>query len=142
MRFSVIIPCHNAERYIQESLLSAANQTLSPIEIIVVDDGSTDSSVRIVKSSGVKSRLISTRGLGGAGARNRAIEVTIGEWLAFVDAKEIWYATRLSRARDLICANPVAGYVSHYDHGSFERERLKTSPCLFCHRSITYRHLR
>lgn len=91
MRFSVIIPCHNAERYIQESLLSAANQTVSPIEIIVVNDGSIDSSVRIIKSSGVNARLISTRGLGGAGARNRAIEVAAGEWLAFLDADDIWY---------------------------------------------------
>jgi len=87
---SVIIPVFNAENYIEEAIDSILNQTYKSIEIIAVDDGSTDNSAHII--SGIKNiKLIrSARNMGVGYARNRAIEICSGDFVSFLDADDLW----------------------------------------------------
>jgi glycosyltransferase involved in cell wall biosynthesis len=87
---SVVIPCFNAERYVGETLESVLAQTWPNIEIIVVDDGSTDGSVeaaRRYEKSGV--RLIEQGNAGAGAARNRAYAAAQGEFIQFLDADDL-----------------------------------------------------
>lgn len=90
---SVIIPAYNTERYIAKAIESALAQTLANIEVIVVDDCSTDDTVKIIESfndSRLK-LLLNQENLGAGGARNRAIEAAQGKWIAVLDSDD-WYA--------------------------------------------------
>ena len=87
---SVLIPCFNAERWIGQTLPCVLAQTHSQLEIIVVDDGSTDGSVNIVRSfasHGV--RLVQQANLGAASARNHALALATGEYIQFLDADDL-----------------------------------------------------
>lgn len=90
---SVIIPAYNTEQYIAKAILSALNQTLRNIEVIVVNDCSTDNTVEVVQSfDDPRLKLLSNQeNLGAGGARNRAIEVAQGKWIAVLDSDD-WYA--------------------------------------------------
>ncbi|BAU66539.1 Glycosyl transferase, family 2 [Stanieria sp. NIES-3757] len=91
---SVIIPAHNTADYIAHAIDSALNQTLCNIEVIVVDDASTDNTVEIVQSfrdSRLK-LLVNEKNLGAGGARNRALSAATGKWVAVLDSDD-WYAS-------------------------------------------------
>ena len=95
---SVIIPAYNAEKTIEETLLSVLQQTYQDIEIIVVDDGSTDNTADIVKRYTVQHPHIHYIYQGNAGvaaARNTAIEVSKGTYIAPIDADDLWHTQRL-----------------------------------------------
>ena len=94
---SVIIPCFNAEKYIEQTLNSVLNQTFPANEIIVVDDGSSDNSVNILKTFGTKIRLITQPNSGVSAARNNGIKHAFGEWIAFVDSDDIWTQDKLQQ---------------------------------------------
>lgn len=98
---SVVIPCYNAERYIAATIESVLAQLPGEVEIIVVDDGSSDSSVELVRAAFPAVRLVEQANQGVAAARNRGIGLASGEWIAFVDADDIWLpgklATQLAR---------------------------------------------
>ena len=85
---SIIIPCYNAEKWIKECIDSALSQTYSPIEIIVVDDGSTDNSLSIIKKYGDKVRWVSYENGGVSTARNKGIQLSQGEFIQFIDADD------------------------------------------------------
>lgn len=102
MRISVVIPCHNAERWIGEALRSVGQQTLSPAEVIVVDDASTDNSVNAICRSGVDTQLISAQFRNAAAARNAGIVAAKGEWIALLDADDVWYPDHLARAAEVL----------------------------------------
>jgi len=116
MNISVIIPCYNAEKFIGECIDSVAAQSRPPYEVIVVDDGSTDSSMDVVRQSGMNVRVIETNRRGGAGARNAGIQAASGDWIAFLDADDIWFPNHLKRAVEVINRTGVIGYINHYDH--------------------------
>lgn len=87
---SVLIPCFNAERYVEDSLESVLSQTYKRIEVIVVDDGSADKSCEIVggfRDRGV--RLIRQESAGAAAARNRAFKASSGDFVMFLDADDV-----------------------------------------------------
>ena len=90
---SVIIPAYNTEQYIAKAIKSALAQTLANIEVIVVDDCSTDNTVKIVESfNDPRLQLILNReNMGAGGARNRAIAAAQGKWIAVLDSDD-WYA--------------------------------------------------
>ena len=90
MKVSVIIPVHNSEKYILECINSVINQTYKNLEIIVVDDKSTDDSVNIIKN--IKDKRIKLIELninsGAAIARNKSIEASTGDYICFLDSND------------------------------------------------------
>jgi glycosyltransferase involved in cell wall biosynthesis len=97
---SVIIPAYNAEEFIAKTLESVLSQTYQNIEILVVDDGSTDTTAEIVKSFAQKDSriiLLQQSNAGVAAARNLAIEKSKGEYIAPIDADDIWYPSNLEK---------------------------------------------
>ena len=92
-----MIPCYNASRFLRETLDSALAQTHLPLEILVVDDGSTDDSAEIARSYGPPVRVISQPNQGESVARNRGIDEAQGEWIAFLDADDLWAPEKLER---------------------------------------------
>lgn len=97
---AVVIPAYNAELYLGETLQSVAEQTHQNLEIVVVDDGSTDGTLAICRTfaaSDGRVRVVSTSNHGVAAARNRGIEETSAEYLAFLDADDIWHPTYIDR---------------------------------------------
>ena len=90
-KVSVIIPVYNVEVYLRQCLNSVVNQTLKDIEIICVDDGSTDSSAEILKEYAKKDgriRVLTQSNSGAGAARNTGIAVAKGAWLYFVDGDD------------------------------------------------------
>ncbi len=103
--FSVVIPLYNKAEHIAETLRSALAQEHRPVEIIVVDDGSTDGGVEIAESYDdpmVKVFRRSPPGPGGYAARNLGVEKAKGEWIAFLDADDIWTPTHLTGLTEAI----------------------------------------
>lgn len=91
---SVIIPVYNAEKYIKECLDSVLNQTMNDLEIICVDDGSTDNSMHILKKykqSDSRVRILSQENQGSGPARNWGLKEARGKYVAFLDADDFWY---------------------------------------------------
>ena len=99
---SVVIPAFNAEPFVKDAIESVLRQSYSPIECIVVDDGSSDGTGCAVAQYGRRVRLISQRNQGVARARNRGAAEGRGELLAFLDADDVWLPERLAlQAREL-----------------------------------------
>lgn len=97
---SVIIPAYNAARYLDDTLRSAVAQSHSHIEIVIVDDGSTDSTLSIAKDwaeRDTRVRVISQPQRGVAAARNRAIEAARGDFIAPLDADDLWFPRKIER---------------------------------------------
>lgn len=94
---SVLITAWNAERYLGEALASALGQTAPPVEVIVVDDGSTDDTRAVAEAAGASVRVLSTEHAGIGAGRNRAIAEASQPWIAFLDADDRWRPTKLER---------------------------------------------
>lgn len=88
---SIIIPIYNSERFLSESLKSALNQTYKNIEIICIDDGSTDSSIKILNQFADKLIIISQENLGLALAVNSGIRKMLGKWMKWLSPDDILY---------------------------------------------------
>lgn len=88
MKVSILIPCYNAERWIGEAIQSALNQTWADKEVIVVDDGSVDNSLDVIRSFGDQIQWESGPNRGGNVARNRLLELASGEWVQYLDADD------------------------------------------------------
>lgn len=86
---SIIIPCYNTEKFVSEAIESALNQTYPNVEVIVVDDGSTDRSVEVIQSFGDRIRFEQINRQGACVARNRGLKLSQGEFIQFLDADDI-----------------------------------------------------
>ncbi|MFD2232603.1 glycosyltransferase family 2 protein [Phaeospirillum tilakii] len=100
---SVVMPAYRNAATIGRALASIAGQTVPPREVIVVDDGSDDDTVAVVKAMAgrmgpVRLRLFTQPNQGAGAARNRAVAVAEGAWLAFLDADDQWLPTKLARS--------------------------------------------
>ena len=96
MRFSIIVPVHNVERYIAECIESVLSQSYQDFELILVDDGSDDLSRKICDDySSVDQRIIviHQRCQGVSSARNAAINISCGEYIIFLDADDFWVSS-------------------------------------------------
>ena len=87
-KVSILIPCHNAEQWLAQAIASALNQTYPNKEVIVINDGSTDGSLEIIKSFGDHIRWETQSNQGGNATRNRLLELSAGEWLQYLDADD------------------------------------------------------
>ena len=104
---SVIIPVYNYDRYLGEAIESVLSQTYQHVEVIVVDDGSTDRSAEVAKSfadRGVRYCHQANAGIGPA--RNRGVELARGEFLAFLDADDRWPAEKIERQLRAFASDP------------------------------------
>jgi glycosyltransferase involved in cell wall biosynthesis len=89
-RVSVVMPCYNGERFVAAAIDSVLTQTFEDIELIVVDDGSTDASLEVIRGYGDRVRLLTQRNQGPSSARNQGIFAATGEYVAFLDADDWW----------------------------------------------------
>jgi len=108
---SVIIAAYNYGRFLGECLESALGQTRAPLEVIVVDDGSTDDTPQVVAVFGDRVRYLRQRNAGPAAARNRGIEAARGDYLAFLDADDTWPPDSLERRAAALDRHPEVGLV-------------------------------
>lgn len=105
MNFSVVIPLYNKGPHIAETIESVMTQTLQPVEIIVVDDGSTDGGLETVQAMNdprIKLFQRTEPGPGGYAARNVGVEKATCDWIAFIDADDHWSPTHLSDLHDAV----------------------------------------
>src|SRR5689334_7615310 len=102
MKVSVIIPVYNAELFLEESVLSALGQSYKEIEIIAVNDGSTDHSADILNKFSDQIKVIHKNQGGVASARNAGIQLATGEWIKLLDNDDVLYPNAIS---DLIEAS-------------------------------------
>ena len=97
---SVVIPVRNGERFINETLASALAQTYEPLEVVVVDDGSTDRTAVVVEAAALRDnriRLFRTQRFGVASARNFGISQARGGLIAPLDADDLWHPEKIAR---------------------------------------------
>ena len=100
-KISVVVPVYNAEKYIKESLDSIVNQTLKEIEIICVNDGSTDSSLQILKQYATKDNRITILSQPNSrlgATRNAGITVAKGQYITFLDADDFFELNMLEKS--------------------------------------------
>jgi glycosyltransferase involved in cell wall biosynthesis len=108
VKVTVILPVYNVEKYLKQCLDSILNQTLKNIEVICIDDGSTDNSYKVLRNYSLKdSRVYVLRqeNKGAGAARNRGLDVANGEYLSFLDSDDFFAPTMLEEMYELAKAN-------------------------------------
>ncbi|MEY2977935.1 MAG: glycosyltransferase family 2 protein [Prochlorotrichaceae cyanobacterium] len=128
MKFSVVIPCYNAERWIEQTLTSVLAQTLPPHEVVIVNDGSTDQSQSriesIMNTTSIPLVLVNTNRLGAGGARYAGIDAASGDWLAFLDADDWWDPNHLERIQAAMVDSKDIMYLAAAKHFSINVNRV------------------
>nr|UXE44311.1 hypothetical protein Hi04_10k_c1889_00032 [uncultured bacterium] len=97
MTVSVIIPAYNAVAFVGRAIESALRQSSAPLEVLVIDDGSTDETSSVVSRYPHPVRLFRQPNAGPGAARNRGARAASGEWLAMLDADDVWLPQKLER---------------------------------------------
>lgn len=108
--FSVVIPLYNKEKHIQDTINTVLAQTFQDFEIIVINDGSEDNSVKIVKDIlDPRIKIVNQPNSGVSAARNRGIKESKGEYIALLDADDLWLRNHLANIHELIHKYPGLG---------------------------------
>ncbi len=109
---SVIIPTYNREKVIREAAISVLKQTYRDLELIIVDDGSTDATARVVEELGdPRVKYVVQENAGACVARNRGISVARGEYIAFQDSDDTWTADKLEKQIGVLGQDPSVDIV-------------------------------
>lgn len=108
---SVIIASYNCAPYIAETINSVLAQSMNDIEIIVIDDGSTDATPQIVNAFGVPVRLLTQPNAGVCVARNRGIREARGKYICVMDHDDYWFPDKLTRQVEMLERHPDVGVV-------------------------------
>lgn len=106
---SVIVPVWNAAAFVDEALASIRGQKVSDLEVILVDDGSTDSFPDRAAEFTAPARYVRQSNEGPASARNHGLRLAQGQLVAFLDADDVWTPGHLYRLREALRTNPAAG---------------------------------
>jgi len=114
--FSVVIPVYNGERTVGRAIQSVLEQSHPALEVIVVNDGSTDGTGDVLSAFGDRIRVLNMPNRGVSAARNTGVESARGDWLAFLDADDWYFPDRLKCHADLIASEPEIDFVT----GDFE----------------------
>jgi len=130
---SVIIPVYNGERYLAEAIESALGQHYRPIEIILVDDGSTDRSAEVAKQVSQSIRYLYQAHGGAGAARNAGVDLATGEFLAFLDADDLWVEEKLARQMAALDADDsldiVFGHVRQFISPELPEDAMRRIKC-------------
>lgn len=114
-KVSIILPVYNGEKYLSETIDSIIEQTFADWEIVAVNDGSTDNSLFVLNKYKAKleskMKVINKENAGVSSARNIAMENSTGEYLAFVDADDIWLPEKLGKQVMILNKNPDVALV-------------------------------
>ena len=111
--FSIIVPLYNKENFICRTIDSILKQTYDNFELIIVDDGSTDSSVtRLAKYNDPRLKVHSQNNAGVSAARNKGIELAVNEWVSFLDADDVWLPFHLEELVKIHNEFPSAKMIS------------------------------
>ena len=108
---SVVIPTYNHARFLGQAIDSVLAQTLSPSEVIVVDDGSTDNTAAELVHYANRIRLVRQQNQGVSAARNNGAEIATGDLLAFLDADDIWLPRKMERQVERFATESELGLV-------------------------------
>jgi glycosyltransferase involved in cell wall biosynthesis len=108
---SILIPCYNSERWIGQAIESALDQTWSNKQVIVLDDGSTDNSLNVIRQYASHLRWESGQNRGGGYARNRLLELASGEWIQYLDADDYLLPDKVTQQVDFIVQHPEVDIV-------------------------------
>jgi glycosyltransferase involved in cell wall biosynthesis len=115
---SAIVPLYNGARYIREALRSILDQNYSPLEIVVVDDGSTDDGAAIVAAEFPAVRCLRREHAGLSAARNAGLEQAEGDWIGFLDSDDLWAPEKLKKQTDWMASRPemeaVFGHIRQF----------------------------
>jgi len=111
-RVSVVIPAYNAAAFVQRAVDSVLEQSFHDFELLVVDDGSTDTTRQVLAGYGNRLRLLAKENGGPAAARNHGLQHAHGEYVAFLDADDYWKPEKLQRQVDLLDSRPEIGFCS------------------------------
>jgi glycosyltransferase involved in cell wall biosynthesis len=160
-KLSVLMPVYNGENFIESAIRSVLNQTFSDFDFIIVDDGSTDNSRKIVQQYAQKDSRIKgiylDKNIGFSGVLNLGLTGIDTQWVARIDADDIWYSTKLEKQMTFLQKNKdyflVASWVDYIDKNGkiigeskedyTEWEKVKkrykqNKAVVFCHSSIIY----
>src|SRR5215472_4932012 len=110
-RVSVVIPTYNSSARLKEALESVLAQTYKDLEIVVIDDGSTDDTESVARSFGNRVWYFKQANQGAGAARNAGIKSSRGEYIAFLDADDLWCAGKLDQQIPLLEQDPELGLV-------------------------------
>jgi glycosyltransferase involved in cell wall biosynthesis len=127
--FSIIITVYNKEAHIEVTLNSVLTQTFQDFEIIVINDGSTDTSLEIVSTFKDKRiQIINKKNEGASSARNLGIKTSQGNYIALLDGDDIWSPDHLTNLNKLIASNPNCGlYCTAYETFYYNKKIVKAN---------------
>jgi glycosyltransferase involved in cell wall biosynthesis len=131
---SCIVPVFNGERFVAETIESILAQTYRSIEVLVVNDGSTDGTAKVLEGFGEPIRVIHQENAGQAVARNLGLEAAKGDFIAFQDADDLWLPDKLEIQMKYLAAHPDADLCTCLMENFWmpelaeEAERLKDTP--------------
>lgn len=111
MKVSAVLPVYNGEKYLRQALEGFFSQTYRNLEMIVVDDGSTDNSLAVLSDYADMLRLYTQKNSGVSSARNRGVRESQGELIAFLDQDDIWYSHKIQRQVEVFRAHPEVSFV-------------------------------
>jgi len=107
---SVVIPVYNGEAFIARAIQSVLNQSIKPFEVIVVNDGSKDGTAEQLLAFEDKIRVISIQNGGVSNARNLGVKASTGDFIAFLDADDVWYEDKLKLQLEVFERYPNVGF--------------------------------
>ncbi len=111
---SCVVPVYNGEKFLGEAIDSIQAQTYRPIEIIVIDDGSTDGTAQVIERYRDRIKSARQENAGAPTARNHGVRLAGGEFVAFLDADDLWHERKLELQIELLTARPEIGYCLAY----------------------------
>jgi len=123
---SVVIPTYNSAAFLRGAIQSVLSQTYSDFEVVVVDDGSTDNTESVVHSFGDQVCYVKQQNKGAGAARNQGIKRSRGEYVAFLDADDLWLPGKLGEQISLMDRDPELGLV--YSDWAVVAEKGKAEP--------------
>jgi glycosyltransferase involved in cell wall biosynthesis len=154
---SCIVPVFNGERFVSEAVESILAQTHRPLEVVVVDDGSTDRTPAVLAEFGDRIRTFRQENAGPSAARNLGLEESRGEYVAFLDADDLWVDDKIEAQLTVLRGDPeldlCSGHIRSFwipeldeerrelEDEPYHREKPMLSPCTLLTTRATFERI-